>query len=37
MTMQPVTPELREWIVAQATAGQTPDVVLKAMLTSGWS
>ncbi len=35
--MQPVTPELREWIVAQATAGQTPDVVLKAMLTSGWS
>jgi prolyl 4-hydroxylase len=34
---QPVTPELREWIVAQAAAGQTPDVVLKAMLTSGWS
>ena len=34
---QPVTPELREWIVAQASAGQTPDVVLKAMLTSGWS
>ena len=34
---QPVTPELRAWIVAQASAGQTPDVVLKAMLTSGWS
>lgn len=34
---QPVTPELREWIIAQASAGQTPDVVLKAMLTSGWS
>ncbi len=37
MTTQTVTPELRDWIVAQATAGQSPDVVLKAMLTSGWS
>ncbi|MEQ1806961.1 MAG: 2OG-Fe(II) oxygenase [Burkholderiaceae bacterium] len=36
MSNQPVTPELREWIVAQASAGQSPDVVLKAMLTSGW-
>jgi prolyl 4-hydroxylase len=33
---QPVTPELREWIVAQATAGQPPDAVLKSMLASGW-
>jgi prolyl 4-hydroxylase len=37
MTVQPVTPELRAWIVAQASAGQTPDVVLKAMLASGWN
>jgi len=36
MSAQPVTPELREWIVAQATAGQPPDAVLKAMLASGW-
>jgi prolyl 4-hydroxylase len=36
MSAQPVTPELREWIVAQARAGQPPDVVLKAMLASGW-
>ena len=33
---QPVTPELREWIVAQATAGQPPEAVLKSMLASGW-
>ena len=37
MSAQPVTPELREWIVAQATAGQPPDVVLKSMLASGWN
>jgi prolyl 4-hydroxylase len=37
MSAQPITPELRTWIIAQATAGQSPDVVLKAMLTSGWS
>ncbi len=37
MSVQPVTPELREWIVAQASAGQSPDGVLKAMLKSGWS
>lgn len=36
MSAQPVTPELREWIVAQATAGQAPEVVLKSMLASGW-
>ena len=36
MSAQPVTPELREWIVAQATAGQPPEAVLKSMLASGW-
>ncbi len=34
---QQVTPELRQWIVAQAAAGQPPDAVLEAMLKSGWS
>ena len=33
---QPVTPELRAWIIEQATAGHAPDVVLKSMLASGW-
>ena len=33
---QPVTPELRKWIVEQASAGQSPDAVLKSMLASGW-
>ncbi|MDP9045990.1 MAG: 2OG-Fe(II) oxygenase [Pseudomonadota bacterium] len=33
---QPVTPELRSWIIQQATAGHKPDVVLQAMRTSGW-
>ena len=33
---QIVTPELRQWIVAQAEAGFGPDVVLKAMQASGW-
>ncbi len=37
MSAQPVTPELRAWIVAQATAGQPPDAVLKSMLASGWN
>ncbi|MFZ2650664.1 MAG: 2OG-Fe(II) oxygenase [Burkholderiaceae bacterium] len=36
MSAQAATPELRNWIVAQATAGQKPEAVLKAMLTSGW-
>ena len=35
-TDQAVTPELRQWIIAQAQAGHTPDSVLKAMLASGW-
>jgi prolyl 4-hydroxylase len=34
--VQPVTPELRKWIVEQATAGQPPEAVLKSMLASGW-
>ena len=33
---QPITPEIRQWIVAQAAAGQPPDAVLKSMLASGW-
>ncbi len=33
---QQVTPELRQWIVAQASAGQPPEAVLKSMLDSGW-
>lgn len=34
---QAITPELRQWIVEQAQAGYTPDVVLKSMVTSGWN
>lgn len=34
---QTVTPALRDWIVAQATAGFAPDAVLQAMLDAGWS
>ena len=33
---QIVTPELREWIVAQAAAGHAPAVVVEAMKASGW-
>ncbi len=36
MSAQPVTPELRRWIVAQAAAGHSPEVVLEAMKASGW-
>lgn len=36
MRAQQVTPELRQWIVAQASAGQPPDLVLKSMMESGW-
>jgi prolyl 4-hydroxylase len=35
--MQIVTPELRAWIIAQATAGHAPETVLKSMLASGWN
>jgi prolyl 4-hydroxylase len=34
---QVITPQLREWIVAQAQAGFPADAVLKSMLASGWS
>ncbi len=33
---QPVTEELRRWIIAQAEAGCLPEDVLKAMVASGW-
>ncbi len=33
---QQVTPELRKWIIDQATSGRQPDVVLQSMLASGW-
>ena len=36
MSAQPVTPELRRWIIEQATAGQPPEIVLNSMLASGW-
>ena len=34
---QRITPELQRWIVEQATAGQPPEAVLKAMRDSGWA
>ncbi|MDE2626377.1 MAG: 2OG-Fe(II) oxygenase [Burkholderiales bacterium] len=34
---QAITPELRAWIIEQASAGHTPDVVLKSMQASGWN
>ena len=33
---QIVTSELREWIVSQAAAGHSPEVVVEAMKASGW-
>ncbi len=33
---QPVTPELRAWIIEQAEAGFTGPVVLQSMLDAGW-
>ena len=33
---QAITPQLREWIVAQAQAGFAADAVLQSMLASGW-
>ena len=35
-TQQQITPELRQWIVAQAQAGHSAESVLKSMLASGW-
>jgi len=34
--VQLITPELRQWIIDQASAGQQPEAVLKSMLASGW-
>ena len=34
---QPITPELRRWIIEQAAAGHGAPVVLKAMLDAGWN
>lgn len=34
---QTITPELRQWIIAQATAGFPPEAVLEAMKASGWN
>jgi len=34
---QAITPELRQWIVAQAQAGHSPEDVLAAMKTAGWN
>jgi prolyl 4-hydroxylase len=36
MAAQPITPQLRRWIIDQATAGYPPDVVIDAMKASGW-
>lgn len=36
MTSQPITPELRAWIVAQAQAGHGPEALLASMRASGW-
>ena len=33
---QPVTPELRQWIIDQARAGEQPESVLQSMMASGW-
>jgi prolyl 4-hydroxylase len=34
---QPITTELCEWILAQSAAGQTEELLVEAMLASGWS
>jgi prolyl 4-hydroxylase len=34
---QPITPELRQWIIAQAQAGHQPEAVLQSMRASGWN
>jgi prolyl 4-hydroxylase len=36
MAVQQVTPELRQWIIAQAQAGHRPESVLESMRASGW-
>ena len=37
MIVQPVTPELRRWIVQQSGAGQTHEALLQSMRASGWT
>jgi prolyl 4-hydroxylase len=37
MTNEDITPELRDWIIAQAEAGHSPQSVLTAMRASGWA
>jgi len=37
MASQQVTPDLRQWIVAQAQAGHKPETVLDSMRASGWA
>ena len=37
MSHQPVTPELRRWIVEQAQAAQPPEAIVQAMMASGWN
>ncbi|MDQ6680532.1 MAG: 2OG-Fe(II) oxygenase [Pseudomonadota bacterium] len=37
MSGDPVTPELRQWILAQSAVGQPAEALLKGMLASGWS
>ena len=37
MNPQPVTPELRAWILSQSAAGQPAEALLQSMLASGWS
>ena len=36
MPVQPITPELRQWIIAQAQAGNKPETLLEGMRASGW-
>ena len=37
MSYQPITPELRRWIVEQAQAAQPPEAIVQAMVASGWN
>jgi prolyl 4-hydroxylase len=34
--VQPITPELRQWIIDQAVAGCRPEDVLSSMVSAGW-
>jgi prolyl 4-hydroxylase len=34
---QPITPELRAWIIEQASEGHQADTVVESMLSTGWS